>query len=123
MDWSKLSAASFSSSPQDGKPGHCTQAQVWDRDGNSLACIEPTEDPAVASANAALFALARNFADACQRRGWFVREILNMKWCVFSRWQEKRIGDGDEFPTLLDAWAGAVAADAELAKRESTSRS
>jgi hypothetical protein len=43
-------------SEQKGRPGHCFVAQVWDADGNCLAVIEPTEDPAVATERAMLFA-------------------------------------------------------------------
>ena len=45
-------------SPQEGGKNHCNVAQVWDANGNSLACIETTDDPAEATANAALIARA-----------------------------------------------------------------
>ena len=53
----------WSSSIQKGTPGHCFQAQVWDKDGNSLACIEPTENPITASIVARFIAEIRNALD------------------------------------------------------------
>ncbi len=43
---------------QKGTPGHCQVAQIWDADGNAFAGIEPTEDEAVATADAAFIAAA-----------------------------------------------------------------
>ncbi len=48
----------WSHSPQEGGKNHCNVAQVWDANGNSLACIDTTDDPAEATANAALIARA-----------------------------------------------------------------
>ena len=45
-------------------PGHCYVAQVWDADGSSLAQVEPTEDPAIATANARLIAAAPELLQA-----------------------------------------------------------
>lgn len=45
-------------SGQKGQPGHCMVAQVWGPDGRSVAELEPTDDPAVATSYARLFALA-----------------------------------------------------------------
>lgn len=46
----------LSSSPQNGKPGHCHVAQVFDGEGKHLAMIEPSEDPEVANEVARVFA-------------------------------------------------------------------
>lgn len=43
---------------QNGLPGHCFQAQVWDKHGDSLAIIEPTYDPKEAINVARLMAAA-----------------------------------------------------------------
>lgn len=40
-------------SPQEGRPGHCVQAQVWDENGHALADLEPTLIPELATATAA----------------------------------------------------------------------
>ncbi len=50
----KAALNALSCSPQKGTPGRCHLAQVWDADGNSLIQVEPTVDPDVASATAAL---------------------------------------------------------------------
>lgn len=52
----ELPPFTFNFSPQKGKPGHCTVAQVWDERGNNLAEIEPSADPAYATMIARLFA-------------------------------------------------------------------
>ncbi len=57
-------------SPQKGKPGHCFVAQVWDEHGASLAVIEPTENPAVATERARLLAVAPRLLR-------FVREMIS----------------------------------------------
>jgi hypothetical protein len=56
----RAATGEWSSSPQEGTPGHCIVAQVWDENGNSLAEITPTDDPAVASATAARIAADHN---------------------------------------------------------------
>jgi hypothetical protein len=56
--------STWSHSPQAGRPEHCYQAQVFDEHGDSLACIEPTEDPDVASATAKLIAAAPDLLEA-----------------------------------------------------------
>lgn len=40
-------------SPQEGAPGHCLQAQVWDENGHCLAVLEPSPVPELATATAA----------------------------------------------------------------------
>ena len=45
-------------SEQKGPPGHCFGAQVWGPDGQSVAVIESTDDPANATSFARLFALS-----------------------------------------------------------------
>lgn len=54
----------WSFSPQAGHPGHCQIAQVWDAKDRSLADIEPTDDPDVASATARLIAAAPDLLEA-----------------------------------------------------------
>ena len=49
--------------PQVGMPGHCTLAQIWGPDGRSIACIDSTDDPKVATANARRLAACWN---ACE---------------------------------------------------------
>jgi hypothetical protein len=63
LDLDRLAAAvakappgPWKSSGQDGKPGHCYVAQVWDCDGNSLAEVTPNDEPAVATNTAAYIA-------------------------------------------------------------------
>jgi hypothetical protein len=46
----------WSFAAQKGTPGRCMYAQVWAADGTSLAIIQSTEDPAVATARAAFIA-------------------------------------------------------------------
>jgi hypothetical protein len=48
----------FTHSPQKGIPGHCYCAQVWGPDGRSVATLDSTDDPAVASQRAAIIAAA-----------------------------------------------------------------
>lgn len=65
-----LAKAAFdvlSFSPQKGKPGSCSMAQIWDEVGNALAQIEPTRDPEMASAQAAAFVYLVNNAPALLR--------------------------------------------------------
>lgn len=57
----------WSSSPQNGIPGHCFVAQVWRPDDKSLARIEPTEPPEEASANARLIAAAPEMYELLER--------------------------------------------------------
>ena len=59
----KKGALTFS--PQDGKPGHCICAQVFDKD-KSLTVIEPTEDQGEATRYAKLFHAAPNILEALQ---------------------------------------------------------
>lgn len=47
------SGGEWHSSPQEGGKCRCNLAQVWDADGKSVAVIDSTEDPAVASSRAA----------------------------------------------------------------------
>lgn len=54
----RATAAGYTWSHQVGRPGGCLMAQVWAPDGRSVATIEPTDDPAVASRRAELCALA-----------------------------------------------------------------
>lgn len=61
----------WSHSPQKGIPGHCYVAQVWDRDGETLAAIEPTDQEEGASAVAAFVAAARDGWPAAVRRALF----------------------------------------------------
>lgn len=49
---------------QSGTPGHCFVAQVFGHAG-PVARIEPTEDPAIATANARLIAAAPDLLEAC----------------------------------------------------------
>jgi hypothetical protein len=50
------------SSDQNGPPGICLQAQVFDHAGQSVACIDPTTDPKTASHYAWLMASAPGIA-------------------------------------------------------------
>jgi hypothetical protein len=50
----------FHHSPQKGPPGLCFAAQVWDGEGRSVATLDGTHDPGVATALAALIAQALN---------------------------------------------------------------
>lgn len=50
----------FKAYPQDGKPGHCSLAQVFAPSGESVATFDATEDPLVASSRASLLACALN---------------------------------------------------------------
>jgi hypothetical protein len=45
--------------PQDGLPGHCHMAQVFEAEGRAVADIEPTDDPEQASRTADFIAHAR----------------------------------------------------------------
>lgn len=45
-------------SSQSGTPGHGFVAQVWGPDGNSIAMVDMTDDPSVATARAELAAYA-----------------------------------------------------------------
>lgn len=60
------STGGWTFSPQDGTPGHCHLAQVWDGQGRALATIEPTDDPAVASDRARLIAAAPELLHALE---------------------------------------------------------
>ena len=86
-------------SEQKGSPGHCFVAQVWAPDGESLAVLDSTIDPAVATANAKLMAASptllaelRKAVDmlesttdgdqpACQ---WWVDEVARLRAFVDS---------------------------------------
>ncbi len=48
----------YTFSSQEGKPGHCLMAQIWDKDGNPIATIKSTKLEEDASATAKLFAEA-----------------------------------------------------------------
>ncbi len=53
--------------PQDGVPGHCYMAQVWDPGGRPLTTVEPTVNPNEACASVELIALARTLLPAMVR--------------------------------------------------------
>lgn len=62
--------------------------------------------------NAEFIALARNFADVCERRGWSVRMIpLKKKWVVVSQLDNTLTGS---FDTWAEAWQGAVMFDKKM---------
>lgn len=60
----RATAAGYTWSHQVGRPGCCLMAQVWAPDGRSVATIEPTDDPAIASHRAEVCALALGGAGA-----------------------------------------------------------
>lgn len=65
-------------SEQIGLPGHCLQAQVFDALGNSVACIEPSFEPQVATDTAKLFAAAPDLlAFAKAQEAWGAEFILD----------------------------------------------
>ena len=53
-------------SDQTGSRKHCYLGQVWDSEGESLAVLDSTTDPAVATANARLIAAAPDLLAACE---------------------------------------------------------
>jgi len=53
-------------SDQKGSRKHCYLGQVWDSNGESLAVLDSTTDPAVATANARLIAAAPELLSACE---------------------------------------------------------
>ena len=61
-------------STQVGVPAHCFCAQVWDADGVSVATIEPTTDPADATATARLFAAAPDLLEALREARLFIED-------------------------------------------------
>ena len=61
MDYTK---GEWTFSPQQGKKGHCFQAQVWDSEGKNLATIEDTSDAQIATNNARLIAAAPDMYEA-----------------------------------------------------------
>jgi hypothetical protein len=67
MNKPKFTPGPWSSSPQDGKPGHCFCAQVWDGNGNSLARVEPTDNEQEASASAFLMGKSPEMYDLLRR--------------------------------------------------------
>ncbi len=71
---------SLSYSEQVGDKDHCLVAQVWDRHGDSVAIIEPTDNRDVATSTAMLFAAAPEMLAALQFviRG-IDREIADME--------------------------------------------
>lgn len=54
----------LSSSPQNGQPGHCHVAQVFDGEGKHLAMVEPSEDPEVATEVARVFSASYDMLHA-----------------------------------------------------------
>lgn len=58
-----VGAEGFTYSRQSGIPGHCLVAQVFGPDGKSIASIDPTENPAVATNRARILALTLNFTE------------------------------------------------------------
>lgn len=70
-------------SGQIGIPGHCMVAQVWDADGNSLACIEPTENSAGATSHAMVMASAPDFYEAA--KAMIARHDEHAVACNFSK--------------------------------------
>lgn len=68
----------FSSTEQKGPPGHCLVAQVFDANGHSIACIEPTDDPAEATA------IAKLFADAPEMQKQLIKEgpLNSERWTL-----------------------------------------
>lgn len=48
--------AFFKAYAQDGAPGHCSLAQVFDPSGNSIATFDATSDPEISSAYADVLA-------------------------------------------------------------------
>jgi hypothetical protein len=54
-------------SHQRGEPGHCFVAQVYGPDGKSVAEIEPTADPTVATGHARRFAASSDMLAALQQ--------------------------------------------------------
>ena len=57
----------FSFGGQVGKPGHCSLAQVWGPDGNSVATFDATKNPQVASDRARLLCVALEAARRSNR--------------------------------------------------------
>jgi len=57
-------------SPQDGPPGHCINAQVWDEDGDCVAAIDSLPNVGEANANARLIAAAGTAAQEAKEMGY-----------------------------------------------------
>lgn len=70
--------AGWSHSEQNGKPGHCLLAQVWDEDGNTLACVEPTENEEVASERARLLSAAPDLLAALRTARQYVVGTIHL---------------------------------------------
>lgn len=63
--------APFTSTPQDGTPGHCSVAQVWNANGEPVANVEPTDDKDVATKIAEIIAMALNrVCERCEGNGF-----------------------------------------------------
>ncbi len=77
----------WSSSKQDGVPGHCFQAQVWDSNGNNLAVIEPTGDENEASATAAFIAAASRIAPDIRAMQDAFEQVCEAATDVANNWQ------------------------------------
>lgn len=50
----------YTFSPQKGTKGHCSVAQVWDLNGQSMVCVDSTEDENIASMRAEIITQALN---------------------------------------------------------------
>lgn len=60
----EIAPAPWRACPQEGVPGHCFVAQVFDATGRNVVQIDPTDDPSVATSIAAKIAEAVNSAYA-----------------------------------------------------------
>jgi len=82
-------------SPQDGPPGHCINAQVWNEDGDCVAVIESLPSVEEANANARLIAAAPDLLDASRKARDHIK-WLRAREGADSPETQKRIKDLEE---------------------------
>ncbi len=88
--------------PQVGKPGHCHLAQIFDADGQSLACLDSTVDPEVATQRARRLAACWN---ACEGISTPELEVDNVTFTAMLRERDELRAQRDE---LLEALRDAL---------------
>lgn len=86
----------FTATTQDGTPGHCFCAQVFDPDGNSIAELKPTDEPAIANQR------AQWLADACNAHPADGDELVDEGWL-------RSMSVGWQFKEVNPRWEGCHA--------------
>jgi hypothetical protein len=93
----------LSSAPQKGTPGNCWQAQIFNAGGMSIASMDSTQDPAIASDRARRLAACWN---ACERMGISTETLESGPDSVFIFAGDMK-AQRDHFLALCKEWVAA----------------